>query len=381
MVGEESLLAATVSRVAPLGPVAVMVGPQHVSACRATIPSIERLIEPAPRGTAAAVLAAAAWARDGLVLVLPADHVVGDEVGFRRAVVAACSAAVSGALVLFGVQPTRPATGFGWIAVGDELIHGARSVRGFVEKPSLDRAERLLASGDHLWNGGIFLFDAAALWARAERLEPAMCDAVRRAVEDARADGQDTWFGPTFTDARAVSFDVAVVERCDGLAVVSLDVGWDDLGSWDAVGRAGRRDPDGNVTVGPVEAVGCRGSVLWSDGPSLRVVGAVDLAVAATRDGVLVLPRARSEEAKGADLVAPPRWHAIDEGPGYQLSRRAVCDGEIVDEHGRAATWSARGAVTARVNGVPASWPFAVSASDRVVVRGDGVVFRLTESG
>lgn len=294
--GRGTLLEATVRRWSPLGRPQVVVGPGLI------LPELDAdvIVEPAPRGTAAAVLTLAA-AHEGLVCVVPADHRVDDEEALRDAVLRGADLAETGALVLLGAVPDRPATGFGWMEVASADAPGP--IRHFHEKPDVATAAAWLAGGRHLWNLGIFLFDAATLLEAAAELEPAWVDAARRAADGA------AW-GPSFLEIPAASFDRAIVERLTARFAVPVDAGWDDLGTWAAIHRWLDADADGNVIVGPVVAEGCRGSLLWSEGVPVRAREIDGAVVVATPEGVRV-GEAQLPTRPGATLLVDKsgvRW-------------------------------------------------------------------------
>jgi mannose-1-phosphate guanylyltransferase / mannose-6-phosphate isomerase len=350
-VGGSTLLASTLERLtAPMfTPPRLVCGRAHLAAVAAHAPGVACLVEPMPKGTAAAVLAAACDAKEGLVLVLPADHTVSDWSAMAAAMEAGIPAANDGRVVLFGVAPDRPATGFGWIELGDRL-GSAVHVRRFCEKPSQSEAEALLARGGHVWNSGMFLFDAQALLAEARSLEPDLVDAVERAVSGStQVDGHRYLAEGAFAEARAVPFDIAIMER-KRAAVVPVDMGWDDVGTWEAVWRLGKKDADGNVRSGKVRLEGCEGSLVWSDGPQVVAACLRDMAVVASSNGVLVVPRSMAQSvgtlAAQSDLSELRPWGSyavVDRGAGFQVKRLTVEPGHRLSEqsHGhRSERWT-----------------------------------------
>ncbi|MEC7963265.1 MAG: mannose-1-phosphate guanylyltransferase, partial [Pseudomonadota bacterium] len=223
------------------------------------------LIEPSGRNTAPAVLAAALWLQardpDGLMLVAPSDHVVPDAAAFRAAVAAAEPAARAGQLVTFGIKPDRAETGYGYLELdGDpgDFTPQVIGLKRFVEKPDLATAEGMLASGQFLWNAGIFLFSVKAIIAAFETHAPDLMAPVQGAVDKGQPDlgflrlDPEAWEG-----ASDISIDYAVMERADNLAVVPYAGGWSDLGGWDAVWRESGPDGDGIVTQGRASAIDC----------------------------------------------------------------------------------------------------------------------------
>ncbi|MCC6303783.1 MAG: mannose-1-phosphate guanylyltransferase/mannose-6-phosphate isomerase [Rhodobacteraceae bacterium] len=266
------------------------------------------LIEPAARNTAPAVLAAAlhvaAGDPDRLLLVAPSDHVVADAAAFRAAVGAGAEAARGGAIVTFGIHPTRPETGYGWLelAAPPAAATAVPLVR-FVEKPEAARAAAMLAEGRYLWNAGLFLFTAATVIAAFETHAPDLVGPVRAAVTEARTDLGFLRLAPGPWDgAAAISIDYAVMEKAQNLFAVPFHGGWSDLGDWDAVWREGPQDPAGVTAAGNVTAIDCAGSLLRSEAEGLELVGIGlrDVVAVAMADAVLVADRSRAQEVRRA---------------------------------------------------------------------------------
>jgi len=334
--GDETLLAATLRRLEAPGFAAprLMAGRHHAPALSAAFPGVAMLVEERPAGTAAAVLMAALQAGEATLLVVPADHVIHDTEALHEAVRCALPAAAEGRVVVFGVRPTYAATGFGWITQGASVGPGVAAVDAFLEKPDPPTARALLLAGGHLWNAGMFLFHGPALVRLAAELTPELLRACQRAVAAATTDGATVHLAAPLP-AGGPSFDVAVMERLpsDRAAVVALDVGWDDVGTWDAVGRVGSADASGNVLLGRVTQEGCRDSVVVSDGPAVMVSGLEGVVVAASPEGVVVLPRHDSERVKhlawpGLERRPWGGFARLDRGPGYQVKRLVVSPGQ-----------------------------------------------------
>ncbi len=265
------------------------------------------LIEPMARNTAPAILAAtlhiAAADPQALILVAPSDHLIPDPDAFRAAVATAMPAARDGRIVTFGVTPTRAETGYGWLDIDPASEGPVRRLRGFVEKPDPVRAAALLASGNHAWNAGIFLFSAATLIAAFETLAPEFLAPVRGALSGAAEDLGFTRLAPGhWIRAPDLSIDYAIMERAEGLAVVALPGAWSDLGDWQAVWRETGPDAHGVAASGAVTAIGCEDSLLRAEGEGLHLVGLGlrDIVVVAMPDAVLVADRARSQEVREA---------------------------------------------------------------------------------
>jgi len=266
-------------------------------------PGMTVILEPAARNTAPAIALAALALPDpdSAMLVMPSDHVVTDIPAFHAAIERALPLVAQGWLVTFGIEPDAPETGFGYIALGEELADGVQQVARFIEKPDLERATAMLAQGNHVWNAGIFLFSARAFIDALAVHQPEMLAASRRAIENGTSEGGI--IRPAAADFAACpsdSIDYAVMERADKVACVPVSMGWSDVGSWDALYGLAQKDDAGNALHGasyPVETSGC---LIRSDGPSVTVVGASDLIVIATGDEILILPRGRSQDVRKA---------------------------------------------------------------------------------
>jgi mannose-1-phosphate guanylyltransferase/mannose-6-phosphate isomerase len=261
------------------------------------------LLEPMPRNSCAAIAAGCLQAlkrsEDAVVLVLAADHKIDDLNAFEDAVVFAREAADAGHLVTFGVQPTRPATGYGYIHPGEALKLGAcAKVDAFVEKPNEDLAERYVDEG-YLWNSGNFLFRADAFLKELEVHAPEILASVKRAVEEAKSDLDFLRLdSKAFESAPSISVDYAVMEKTDKAAVFPVDYTWSDVGSWDAVWDVLEKSEDGNAISGDVHIIAGKNNLVHSHGKLTTLVGIEDTVVVSTRDCVLVASKAHSEHVK-----------------------------------------------------------------------------------
>lgn len=303
--GERSLLQATLDRLDPL------VAPEEVWVCttRGLVPAVRRqlpavppeqvLAEPTGRDTAAAI----GWslrsmppaARSGVVAILPADHRVADPEAFRRALGTAAEVAErDGRVMTLGVLPHRPETGYGHLELGEVLdtSNGVRRVARFVEKPDALRARRYFEDGRHLWNAGIFVFEAAVMLGHLARLQPELAAGLEEI--EAAPERIDELY-PTLPK---ISIDYAVMERLDDLGTIPLECGWSDLGSFKALAEELAPDPDGNVCRGDVLAVDSRDNLLIAEEGTLAVVGLTGVVVVRTADSVLVVPKERAQEVK-----------------------------------------------------------------------------------
>lgn len=268
----------------------------------APVPSI--LLEPMGRNTAPAIAAAAlqamATGEDPLLLVLPSDHVVRDPAAFREAVRVASPAAETGALVTFGIVPSAPETGFGYIQA--DVGEGVRKVLRFVEKPDAATAQGYLDAGDFFWNSGMFLLRASRYLEELQRFRPEIAEAVRKAFDAAARDGDFIRLDKTaFAQCPSDSIDYAVMENTDAAMVLPVDFGWSDVGSWSSLWGVSTQDESGNACRGEVIAVDSRNSYAWAQ-RMVALVGVDDIVVVETADAVLVARKDRVQQVK--DVVA-----------------------------------------------------------------------------
>lgn len=306
LVGPRSMFAETLARCADPARFAapIIVGSaRHADLLSAEAPPEARLLlEPAARNTAPAIaLAALAAGPDALLLVMPSDHAIADVPAFQAAIDVAQAAAIAGWLVTFGITPTGPETGFGYIAMDAALpaAPGAHAVRRFIEKPARRDAEAMLAAGDHVWNAGIFLFRSSDLLAELAIHAPDMLAACTAAMA-----GVSAGAGPIHPDAAAFaacpsdSIDYAVMERARRVAVVPVSCGWSDVGSWDALADLGPHDAHGNRLNGDVIALDCSNSLVLADGVTVTLAGVSDLIVVASGNQLMIVPRGQSQDVK-----------------------------------------------------------------------------------
>lgn len=260
------------------------------------------VLEPIGRNTAPAIALAAIAAGGGSdpILVMPSDHVIADVEAFHAAIEAAVPLVEEGWLVTFGISPESPETGYGWIQIGEALQPGVHRVARFVEKPPREKAEAMLAAGDHAWNGGIFLFRADMYLGALSVHAPEMLVAARRAMDAAVREGSRIFpDAEAFAASPADSIDYAVMEKASRVAVVPVAMGWSDVGSWDALHAISDPDAGGNVVRGDVVAIDSKNCLVQAEpGRRVALVGVNDLIVVAAGEDVLVLPRGRSQEVK-----------------------------------------------------------------------------------
>jgi mannose-1-phosphate guanylyltransferase/mannose-1-phosphate guanylyltransferase/mannose-6-phosphate isomerase len=305
--GELTMLQATAARTGDAARFAspvVVANAAHADAIEAQLSAIgctpsALVLEPAGRNTAPAIALAALAAPDALLLVMPSDHVIGDETAFRAAIDRAAPLAEQGWLVTFGIEPERPETGFGYIKLGEALAEGVHKVERFVEKPPLTDAQRMLREGGYAWNGGIFLFRAGAYLEALGRHASDMLAPVREAMGKARRSGARIHpDAERFAASPSDSIDYAVLEKAERVAVAPVSMAWSDVGSWDAVHALGPADELGTVASGKVVQLDTSNCLIRSDGPTVAALGVSDLIVVATGKHVLILPRGRSQEVK-----------------------------------------------------------------------------------
>ena len=263
------------------------------------------LLEPVGRNSGPAIAAAALVAGeqnpDALCWIMASDAVIADVPALHAALAQAAVAARAGRIVTFGMQPTAPETGYGYIETGAPLAEapGVLALARFVEKPDAARAAEFLAGGRHLWNSGMFLATARTLLAELERFEPALLAAVRAAIAGAQRDLDFVRLDPqAFGAAPSISIDYAVMEKTQHAAVVPASLGWSDLGSWAAIWEVAGKDAAGNASQGPVELLDCARSYVRSEGILTTVIGLEDTIVVTTEDAVLVMHRDRAQDVK-----------------------------------------------------------------------------------
>jgi mannose-1-phosphate guanylyltransferase/mannose-6-phosphate isomerase len=360
IVGQESMLQATARRVqgASFSCPIIVAGEEHrffvkrqLEKAGLKVDAI--LLEPFGRNTAAAAALAAHWilaqGEDENMLLMPSDHVVEDVGAFHEAIRKGIPAAERGELVTFGVRPDSPNTSYGYIEIGepDGNLSGVHRVSGFVEKPDEALAGQYVESGRFAWNSGIFLFKASAFLDEMRRHLPDSLEAISGAMASPKRDGLFTRpdAGP-LAAAPNISIDHGIMEKTDRAVVVPVDMGWSDVGSWEALWKISPRDGRNNVVQGEVVAMDCRNSLVRShDGGLVTAVGLEGMAVIAVRDAVFVSPLDRAADVKllvdelqgqGSEhVVAPAKvarpwgsYESLDRGPRFHTKRIVVSPGE-----------------------------------------------------
>jgi mannose-1-phosphate guanylyltransferase/mannose-6-phosphate isomerase len=330
------------------------------------------LLEPEGRNTAPAItlaakaaIAAAPADIDPILVVSPADQVVTDGLAFSQALTLAIKRAQTGAVVVLGVSPTSPETGYGYIRRGAQAAADqAWPVIQFTEKPDFETAQQYLSSGEYAWNAGIFVV-RASVWLKAiERFAPEISQCVDASWTGAAVDHQFVRpLSEAFLAAPAISADYAVLERCPGseflIEVVALDAGWSDLGAWDAVWTLGEKDHQGNMTVGDTVTIDTKNSLIHASHRLVGTVGVEDLVIVETADAVLVGHRDQAQQVKAiVELLSkqkreehqlhrkvhrPWGWYdSIDEAERFKVKRIMVKPGaslSLQKHHHRAEHW------------------------------------------
>lgn len=374
IIGEESLLQLTAKRLmrdAPAGQLITVAARHQDLLIRRQLEAVDpalaghRLLEPIGRNTAAAIALAALYARktfgnSSVLWICPSDHLIRDEAALSDAVSQALPVAAGGDLVTFGIQPTRPETGYGYIAgapagadlpePGDTSGSGVRKVERFVEKPDLATAEAMLAEGGYLWNSGMFLFRADRIIEELAEHEPAILEATEAAFE-AVHEGEGGGLCPPldlYEKIPSMPIDKAVMERASRIAVVPCDPDWTDLGSWHAIWEISAKDADGNAARGDVLLHDAKKCLVHAGSRLVTLASVQDLAVIETGDAVMVVDRNRSEPVKalvgnlnaaGRDETQHHRtldrtWgrtHLLDSNDDAEVTRLVILPGRAID--------------------------------------------------
>jgi len=267
------------------------------------VEALDIILEPVGRNTAPAIAVAALRVmqdfQDALLLVLPADHLIGDVEKFYKTIEKGSKAAYEGKLVTFGIVPSKPETGYGYIRRGNELDDGLYKLKEFVEKPDLETAKKYLESGEYLWNSGMFLFRPQTYINELEKFQPQMTQCCQKALENAIKDLDFLRLErDAFKKCPSDSIDYAVMEKTKEAIVVELDSSWSDIGSWNALWEVGEKDNANNVVRGDVIAQDVSESLLISQKRLLAVLGVKDIVAIETPDAVLIANRFHSQEIK-----------------------------------------------------------------------------------
>jgi mannose-1-phosphate guanylyltransferase/mannose-6-phosphate isomerase len=313
----------------------------------------------APAAAVAALIQEAVPGDASLLLVLPADHAIQKPAALLDAVRHAIPAAEQGRLVTFGIVPTIPETGYGYLrAVSSDAP--VRAVDRFIEKPDFETARRYVQSGDYFWNSGMFLFSASACLEELNAHAPDIVTACRAALATSVTSGRSVALGTdAFLACPADSIDYAVMEKTDKASVVSLDAGWSDVGSWAALHELSQQDAEGNALLGDVVALDCRDSYIRADSRLVTAIGLEGCVVIETKDAVLVAPGDRAQDVKkivdelaaagreetnlGREVFRPwGSYDSLENAEGFQVKRLTVLPGAILSlqlHHRRAEHW------------------------------------------
>jgi len=370
LTGDMSLLQATIKRIIALPdtlPPIVVVGEEHRFLTRSQIDElglkekISIILEPVGRDTAPAICAAALYAikeqadEDTLLVVLPADHLISNMGAFQQGIEQAEKLALQGKLVTFGITPNNPETGYGYIQQGENY-----EVLSFVEKPDKETAEKYLAAGNYFWNSGIFAFTLKTLMLELREHAPQTCSSMEKSVAMGQMDKAFYRLDQVSMETCACeSIDYALMEKSDKIAVVPVDMGWSDIGSWQALWEVSRKDEDGNVLHGDVVLEDVQNSLVRSENRLVAGVGLKDMLVVETADAILVAPLSRTQEVKKivarikADEKEEYRLHrtayrpwgsytVLEEEPRYKIKRISVKPGAKLSlqmHHHRSEHW------------------------------------------
>ncbi len=295
--GDASLLQTTINRLSPViraKDVLIVTQEAHAKgeAYHALLP-YQTLFEPVARNTAPAIALAAAYlmadGTDPIMVVLPADHIIKNEVRFREHLNIAINAAEDGKLITFGIQPTRPDTGFGYVKAHRGDTPDIYAVERFTEKPDGVTAEQFLKEGGYYWNSGMFVWRASVILAEIRQHLPAVDKVIQTIITESRSAGTFQQAVEKYFPAMpSISIDYGVLEKSSRVSLVPCDIGWNDVGSWQAVHEIANKDANGNALQGNVIAVDCRNSLIRSEKRLVAAIGVEDLCIIETADAVLV---------------------------------------------------------------------------------------------
>jgi mannose-1-phosphate guanylyltransferase/mannose-6-phosphate isomerase len=296
---------------------------QHASLLERSLPGSRRVLEPFGKNSAPAVAAAClAFHADALILILPADHDIVDVAAFHRAIETAAKAASDGAIVTFGIEPTHPATGYGYIKAQSGVDSGALPVESFVEKPDLETAQTYLAEGSYFWNAGIFLFRADTMLAALTEYAPEVLNGVRAAMEDDRAEQVLRLDPEAFATTPSISIDYAVMENAENVKTVPVSMGWSDVGGYRALHELLTEEPTENYTSGPVVIENSKGLYVRSEGPAIAANGVSNLVIVATENEVMITPMEDDAAVKTLGAAVQSGRHALGLSPKLRTRAR-----------------------------------------------------------
>ena len=341
------------------------------------LPPLDYLLEPFGRNTAPAIAAATLQAAgrfgaDAVLLVLPADHLIGDQAAFAAAVAQARQLAAEGWLVTFGIRPTAPETGFGYIEAGPAIGNAGHKVARFVEKPSLDKAEAYLAAGNFTWNSGMFCFTAGAMLDALRAQAPELLAAVEATLAATDfAKLPPVLAAEAFKQVPDISIDYAVMEKAKKVAVVPASFDWSDIGSWNALAELTQADARGNRVAGEAVMVDASNCYVQGEDRIVAAVGVDNLLIIDTADALLVADRTRAQDVKAVvqqlkltahDSVRHHRtvhrpwgsYTVLEEGQRFKIKRIVVKPGASLSlqmHHHRSEHWVVIAGMARVVNG------------------------------
>jgi len=347
LVGDRTLLQNTIHRlegeIPPENFMIITTGPHSELVLWQTKDSLASgcaVIEPEGKNTAPAIALAAfklrKLSKDALMLVLPSDHFIKDPDAFKNTIRQAIPVAKEGKIVTFGVVPSRPETGYGYINAGRLLKKGVYQVKRFIEKPDLKKAVEFLKEGSYYWNSGIFLFRARDIIDEFKKYMPDLYGAFLKAEKSLNTGDEGEALKGVYEALKGESIDYGIMERSKRVAVVKGDFGWSDIGSWNAMGEFLEKDESENVVLGNVVKIDTAGSIIFSSGRLIATIGLKDMVVVDTSDATLICPRERVQEVKGLvdklkkegkeEYLSPkveerPWGHffVLEKGPTYQI--------------------------------------------------------------
>ncbi|ATX81461.1 mannose-1-phosphate guanylyltransferase [Mariprofundus ferrinatatus] len=306
--GASSMLSATIERLDPLvghDDIWVVTGETHATGeAFSELEGLNQILEPCGRNTAPAIAIAAALMQDlsgedPVMVVLPADHIVANKEAFQACLSKAIEVAQEDRLVTFGIVPNAPETGFGYIQADAAGGDGVRKVLRFVEKPDIQNAQRMLDDGNYYWNSGMFVWKASVIIEEVEKYIPEMAALLNEMRS--RWNGKEKWqevIRSSFEKMPDISIDYGIMERSERVSLVPAEIGWSDVGSWDAVHEMAKHDADGNEMSGNVMAIDCRNTLLRSEKALIAAVGIEDIIAVETPDAILLCKAGQSQRVK-----------------------------------------------------------------------------------
>ena len=377
VLSDRTLIQETVRRVTPMIPVErvlVVTGASHAEAVRVQlagvgIPKTNIFVEPVGRNTAPAIGWAAEAIRrrdsEGVMLVMPSDHIIPEDGEFVRAGQLAVDVAQEKWLVTFGIKPTRPETGYGYVQAQPKRVLKSRdaltamAVARFVEKPDLPTAQRYLRSGKFYWNSGIFIWRADVLLSAMEKSLPVLSAGLTQLGRALDTPDQARAVEEFYRDAESISIDYGVLQKTRRMAVIPAPFRWSDIGNWSSLEEVADKDDAGNVCIGPIVDVGSRDSILYGEHRLVATIGLTGMVVVDTADATLVCPKNRAQDVRQLvellrERKAPEQlihrtvqrpwgsYTVLEEGPGYKVKRVTVTPGgrlSLQMHHKRSEHW------------------------------------------